>query len=341
MAILSGLDIHRGQITFDWADSETGELRGGVLRRPDRERLRRWLAQFEGQEADFAVEGCTGWRYVAEEVMAAGFRVHVAEPAEAQARRGRKQRAKTDRTDARLLRQLLAEGRLPESWVPPAHVLEARAMIRLYKALVDTRRQWLQRIHAVLFHHGVAAPEFALTSSGARPWLEQSELTPAARWQVATGLGMIDFVNTELAPLRRELTVFARRQPGCRALWQAHFGVGPIIAVAVWAELGDCSRFTSSAQAVRHTGLDVTVHASDTTRHRGHLARQGPPVLRWALYEAGKCAARRTAPDYEYYQAVKARQGGNRAAMSVARKIGRRSYHTLRDLGEQALAPVA
>jgi len=37
--------------------------------------------------------------------------------------------------------------------------------------------------------------------------------------------------------------------------------------------------------AVGHAGLDVTVWSSDGKRTRDHLARQGPPVLRWALYE--------------------------------------------------------
>ena len=36
--------------------------------------------------------------------------------------------------------------------------------------------------------------------------------------------------------------------------------------------------------------------------------------------------------DYEYYRAVRERQGGKRAALSVARKILRRCYHTLRSL---------
>jgi transposase len=91
---------------------------------------------------------------------------------------------------------------------------------------------------------------------------------------------------------------------------------------------------------VRHTGLDVTVHSSDGKRtSRARLARQGPPTLRWALYEAGKCGARATSPDYDYYTAVKDRLGGNRAAMSVARKLARRSYHTLRELGDAAFEP--
>jgi transposase len=60
--------------------------------------------------------------------------------------------------------------------------------------------------------------------------------------------------------------------------------------------MGDTRRFSSSSDAVRHTGLDITVYSSDTKRAKGHLARQGPSVLRWALYEAAKPAA----PDHEY-----------------------------------------
>ena len=45
--------------------------------------------------------------------------------------------AKTDRADARLLRTLLLEGRFPESWVPPAHVVEVRTLGRLYCTLID------------------------------------------------------------------------------------------------------------------------------------------------------------------------------------------------------------
>jgi transposase len=341
VAIVGGLDIHRGQITFEWSDSETGQLTRGQIREASRPRLRRWLEQFAGQEADLALEGCTGWRYVVEEIDRAGFVAHVAEPAEAQARRGRKKRAKTDRTDSKLLRQLLVEGRLPESWIPPTHVLEARATIRLYKSLIDTRTEWLQRMHAVLFHHGVPVQDGELTVPRTRACLlAEADLSEAARRQLRVGYRMVDHVNGEVPELKRDLSAFARRQPGCRALWDTHYGVGALTSVAIWAELGDCRRFSSSDQAVRHTGLDVTVFSSDRKRSRGHLSRQGPPTLRWALYEAGKCAARPGAPDFDYYQSVKHRCGGNRAAMSVGRKIARRCYHTLRDLGDKALAPV-
>src|SRR5437763_4762923 len=69
----------------------------------------------------------------------------------------RKRRAKTDRTDARWLRQVLCEGRLPQAWAPPEHVRQWRSRARLRSTLVDERTSWTQRIRATLYHHGVAS----------------------------------------------------------------------------------------------------------------------------------------------------------------------------------------
>ena len=107
----------------------------------------------------------------------------------------------------------------------------------------------------------------------------------------------------------------------------------------IWAELGDTRRFTSSKQAVRFAGLDITVHDSDSHRRPGVLARQGSPGLRWALVEAAHHASKPASPDHDYYQTVRARQGASRAALSVARKIVRRCFHILNDLGDDAWQP--
>src|SRR5208282_1037266 len=136
MSIVGGLDIHRKQITFDYLDTVTGQVRRGQVSPADREHLRAWLARFAGcEDAAFAVEGCTGWRYVVEELAAAGVTAHLAEPADTAFARGRKRHAKTDKTDCRHLRMLLAEGRLPECWIPPGHILECRALLETYHDL--------------------------------------------------------------------------------------------------------------------------------------------------------------------------------------------------------------
>jgi len=74
MPIVGGLDIHRRQITFDYLDTATGQLQRGQIAPADRAHLAGGLGSrfAAGTDADLALEGFTGWRYVAEELAAAG-----------------------------------------------------------------------------------------------------------------------------------------------------------------------------------------------------------------------------------------------------------------------------
>jgi transposase len=343
MSIVGGLDIHRKQITFNYLDTATGEVRRGQIAPADREHLAAWLTgRFAGQAADFALEGCTGWRYVAGELATAGITPHVAEPADTAALRGRKRHAKTDKTDSRHLRTLLADGRLPECWVPPPHVLECRALLELYHDLRVEHTAWVQRIHAVFFHQGARQLGQGGLRTGqdlaALRTIAAAQLSPAGQLQVATALDMLSVLDGHLDVLRRRLLAAAQQLAGARVLTARLYGVGPVTALALTCWLGGAGRFSSARKAVRFAGLDVTVYSSDGKRSPGHLARQGPEVLRWCAYEAGKAHARGSAPDYRYYASVKERIDGKRAAISEARKIIRQAVHILSELGDDALA---
>jgi len=138
----------------------------------------------------------------------------------------------------------------------------------------------------------------------------------------------------------RAASTFSRHQAGCQAL-QRHYGIGWLCATIMWAQIGDARRFASSDRLARFAGLDVTVYSPDVKRAPGHLSRQGSPALRWAAFEAGKCAARRSSPDYGYYHKPAAKhegKNGKNSTLAVERKILRRCYHTLRGLGDAALA---
>ena len=337
MTIVMGLDQHRAQITAEWIDTSTGEISRARVAPADRAEVRRFLARFRDHELEVALEATTGWRFVVEELRRVGAVVHLAEPAETAARRGNKKRAKNDRADARHLRELVMLGRLPESWIPPDHILDLRARVRLRHTLSEQRGEWQQRIQAVLYHHGCPQRRNLMTDEGQR-WLAAQPLPACARQQVTVALAMIDALDAQLAPLNKELRAYARRQAGCRALL-GHFGIGELTAVTILAELGDAGRFSSSREAVRYAGMDITVHQSDMRRAAGHLSRQGPPALRWALFEAAQSAARAGSPDRDYYRQTAERLGANRACLSIARKLLKRSYHTLRELGQEALQP--
>jgi len=338
MSIVMGIDQHRAQITAEWIDLGTGEVSRARVRPADRAGARRFLARFVGQELEVASEATTGWRFLVEELRAVGAVVHLAEPAETAALRGNKKRAKSDRADARHLRELLLAGRLPESWIPPDHILDLRAQVRLRHTLIEQHCEWQQRIQAVLFHHGCPRRRGLMVGDG-RDWLAAQPLPEAARQQITVALAMIDALEVQVAPLSRQLRAYARVQTGCKALIEAYYGIGELCAVTILAELGDCRRFANSRDAVRYGGMDVTVYQSDRHRAPGHLSRQGPPALRWAIYEAAQVARGPRSPDRAYYEQAAEHLGGNRACLALARKLLKRCYHTLRELGEDALAP--
>jgi transposase len=212
VTIVMGLDQHRAQITADWLNTETGEVGRARVTPAHRDGVRGFLGRFSGQDLEVALEATTGWRFVVEELQAVGATVHLAEPAETSSLRGNKKRAKSDRADARHLRELLMVGRLPEAWIPPAHLLDLRARVRLRHTLVDQRGEWQQRIQAVLYHHGVAQRRDLLTVDRRR-WLEELDLPTTAREQVTIALTVIDALDVQSEPLTRELRAYGRRQP--------------------------------------------------------------------------------------------------------------------------------
>jgi transposase len=196
----------------------------------------------------------------------------------------------------------------------------------------------------VLFHQGAEHPGLGglSTVEGRERLVEVAaeQLSPAGQVQIATGIDMLEATERQLEQMHRQLVGIARHVRGAKTLTDALYGVGPITALALTSWLGGADRFSSARKAVRFVGLDVTVYSSAGKRSPGHLSRQGPPVLRWCLYEAGKTHALGRARDHAYYANVKDRIDGKRAALSEARKIVRHACHILTDLGDDAFVRV-
>jgi hypothetical protein len=98
-------------------------------------------------------------------------------------------------------------------------------------------------------------------------------------------------LDTQLHLLRHQLLDAARHLTGAKVLAARLYGAGPVTGLALTCWLTGKVRFSSSRQPVRLAGLDITVHSSDRTGPPGRLSRQGPPVLRGAVCEAGKTHA--------------------------------------------------
>ena len=331
----AAIDIHKQVFQAAVLDAVSGELVEARFA-ATREALGNWAARWQGTLTDVAIEATCGWRWVHRELEPRGFTVHLAEPARARALKGNTRQPKTDRLDARWLAQLLAKKMLPESWLPPKDIERLRDLTRLRQSLRHDRTRWAQRLHAVLQHEGWPCARRSLLSPTGQRWLAALALDAGVRRLVDAHQAMIGAIEEQLAQIDRELGTLARSDPRLVAL-QALYGIGPVIASHLLAEIGEARRFRRSRQLVRAAGLDPVVLESGDSHRRGHLSKQGSPHLRWALMQAAQQAARRDrSPDHARYVAVQKRIGAQRAALTTARKIARRAYHVLAALEDAA-----
>ena len=255
----------------------------------DRAGVRKFLTRFKGVDLEVALEATTGWWFVVEELDRVGAEAHLADVVQTSGLKGRGKRPKTDWADARHLRELLLIGRLPESWIAPAHLLDLRARVRCRHTLVQQRTEWQQRMQAVLFHHGAPHSRGLLTLAN-RERVAALKLPDAAGEQLTIAPEMIDAIDVQLGPFDLSLRAYARRQTGCRTLIEEIYGVGELTAVTILAELGDTRRFQNSRDAFAPRGwTSPSTNLTSTARVGTSPARARPRC-------AGRCMKPRNAP---------------------------------------------
>jgi len=68
-------------------------------------------------------------------------------------------------------------------------------------------------------------------------------------------------------------------------------GIGVILGATILSEIGDISRFSSSAKLAAFAGIYPTVKQSgEFTATHNHMSKRGSPYLRRALWQASTCA---------------------------------------------------
>jgi transposase len=109
-------------------------------------------------------------------------------------------------------------------------------------------------------------------------------------------------------------------------------GVGELSALVILSELGDITRFKTSAQVANYAGLTPSVSQSgEKSSKTGAITKQGPSHLRWILIQDAWQAIRYSYEFRCHYAAVSKRCGRHGAIVSVARKLLTVAYRVLRD----------
>jgi transposase len=319
-----GCDLHTRYQQVAMLDKETGEL---VERRLEHESGEA-RAFYSGLSAPVRVgieaTGHTRWfeRMLGE----LGHELWIGDAAQIRASVVRKQ--KTDARDAAHLLDLLLNDRFPRIWRPSLEERDLRQLVWHRQKLVWMRNAVGNQLHALAMGEGVCRKKKLFTKKG-RVELESLKLGLWASHRRRELLTMIDQLDASMKELDQAVAKQAEQNPSA-VLLMTHPGVGPVTSLAFVLTLGPVERFDRSKQVVSYLGLNPREHSSGGRQRLGAISKQGNPMMRSLLVEAGHTAARLDAELRQDYQRLKIRRGSGVAKVAIARKLAVRMYWMLR-----------
>lgn len=319
-----GCDLHTRYQQIAMLDEETGDLMERRLEHENGEAQVFYATLAGSVRVGIEATGHTRWfeRMLGE----LGHELWIGDAAQIRAAMVRKQ--KTDARDAAHLLDLLLKGRFPRIWRPTMAERDLRQLVWHRQKLVWMRVAVSNQLHALAMGEGVCRKKKLFTRKG-RVELEGLALDPWASRRRHELLQMLDQFDTTLDELDSAVAEQAEQNPAA-VLLMTHPGVGPVTSLAFVLTLGPVGRFQRSKQVVSYLGLNPREHSSGGKQRLGSISKQGNPMMRSLLVEAGHTAARLDTELKQDYQRLKLRRGNGVAKVAIARKLAVRMYWMLR-----------
>jgi transposase len=267
-----GLDLSRKRL--DWlALDQDGELAANGAAAPDRDALAQLGRRLGDASVLAVIESMSGARFVHDQLELAGWDVRIADAVKA---RGLAPLAcKTDRIDCWVLAELARRNLVPEVWLPDPRVCAERERARFRLHLVKHRSALKNRVHAILFQHGLPNPHRDLFGAGGRCLLERLDLPEAWASTVAASVALIDELDDQISCCERELRRRGAAHPYVPLLTTIP-GIAWVLGYTIAAEIGDINRFASPRKLIGYTGLTPRVEQSANATGAGRCARTVP-----------------------------------------------------------------
>jgi transposase len=328
------LDVHQKSSTMVFLDPATGET--GLQTFPScRSELHRALAQVEPPWV-VALEATRITPPFVEWLRAEQAEIHLANPRRLKAM-SQGQPIKSDARDARWMLQLLLAGLLPECYLAPPAVTDRRVLIRGYRALRRTSTSLRNQVRVGLVQAGLILAATDLRGQRAQAQVEAclEQLPPTRRLVTGRHWRLLGETESELAQVHAEIVrqVGEHRVP--TALTKLP-GLGETMGFALWAEIGEVSRFAQVKYLLSYAGLAPVVSDSDEHQGRRHLPHECNKHLRHWCVQGAQVAARCNLPSKARSTWRRLANSGRRASapIAAARELLTDVYYTWQRIGD-------
>lgn len=337
------LDVHK---KYTWARVENSkgdrlyESRLAHAHGTIKNFVNRW-----SEGAPVAVETVGNWYWVVDEIEAGGGQPQLVNARLAKLMMGMVN--KSDKLDAKGMNRLQRTGTLPTVWIASSAVRDARELPRTRMVFSAQRTKLKNRVHATLGKYGfvVEGASDAFGKRGRKIVMELiCKLPPHTQKALQRVLDELDHVGENLKAIEAEMIKVFAPCPQTTLL-KTLPGVGEILSVVIWTEIGSIERFSRAEQLASYCGLVARENSSGDKIRFGAVRRDVNVYLKWAFVEAANSAilnAERCGYGHisRLYQRLKARRGHGKAKVAVARHLSEASFWMLKK-GEPYREPMS
>ena len=328
MGVYAAIDLHASNCFLAVVDGEGKKVLNRRLVN-DSSLLLRVLEPYRPDMQGIVVESTFNWYWLVDDLMEAGYSVHLANPVAIGKYTGLKH--SDDNSDAVWLADMLRLGILPEGYIYPRQERPVRDLLRKRSHLVKLRTSLINSLQNILVRntgvHVGAKKIKRLTHDVVSPLLEEDEdLVFTGRVSKQT----IDFLTGQIKKVEKKVhgKVALKKE---YAYLTTIPGVGDILSFTIMLETGPIDRFRAAGNYASYCRKVPTRWTSNgKSKGRGNK-KNGNKYLAWAFSEAAELA-RRYDPKIRAWYDRKA-SGNNRmvAHSALAHKLSRAAYYILRD----------
>lgn len=333
-----GLDIAKNVFHLVGVDARGKE----VLRR----RLRRGqvLRVFANLPASVVgLEACGGSHYWARELGGLGHQVRLIHPRYV---KPYLRRQKNDYNDAAALCEAVVQPRMRFVTAKNEGQQDLQALHRLREGLIKERTGWINRARGLLAERGVVIGRGPARFRRRVPELLEdgdNGLSALFRELLAECYGQVRRLDESIGEYERRLIRAAASDADCQRL-QALPGVGPLVATALVAAVGDAHSFDNGRELAAWLGVVPRQHSSGGKVRLGGITKRGDKHLRTLLIHGARAvlrhAHRKDDALSRWVEGLRVRRGSNVATVALANKLARIAWVIL-SRGEHYRPPLA
>jgi transposase len=212
-----------------------------------------------------------------------------------------------------------------------------QATHRIRAELIGHRTAKANQIRGLVAEYGLVAPQQLARLRAALPaWLEDAENGLTSRFRgLLSGLwNDLMTLDHRVAELDYEIDLIAKSDPVAKRLQQLR-GVGPMIATALVATVGNAEQFTNGRQMAASLGLTPKQHSSGGKDRLLGISKRGDAYLRSILIHGARSVIRtaKLKDDRlsQWVTNLAERRHPNVAAVALANKTARIAWAMLRN----------